>query len=121
MKSNYQPYLIGIILLGFGFLFLRPIPIPKEQDCLIIKGIVSGIYEGGTHDGIFKLKDQVKQYYVNRGTEYGLDIKKLQNELIDKEIVIKYPNYWLLTLPGNAMIHASIIEFNEKTIYTQLK
>ena len=121
MKTNYGPYLIGIILFGFGFLFLRPIPIPKEQDCLITIGIVSGIFEGGTHDVIFKLKDQVKQYYVNRGTEHGLDIKKLQNELMDKEIVIKYPNYWLVTLPGNVMIHASKIEFNETTLYTELE
>lgn len=120
MKRNYWLYLIGITFLGLGLLILRPVPIPSEKDCIITKGIVSGIYEGGTHDVVIKLKDQSKQYYVNRGTEYGLEIDKLQKELIDKEIVIKYPNYWTPLDPGNSIIHASKIEFNGSTIYTEL-
>lgn len=120
MKTNYWPYLIGIVLLGLGIFVLRPVPIPAEKDCLVTKGIVSGIYEGGTHDVVFKLKDQTKQFYVNRGTENGLDINKLQNEIMDKEIVIKYPNYWTPLDPGKTILHASKIEFNGKTIYSEI-
>ena len=114
-----------IMLLVFGFLLsavliLRPVPIPEEKDCLITKGTVVQIYEAGVKDVVFRLKDQGRSFYVNRGLERGLDLGKLRAQLINQNITIKYPKYWTPLDPGNSSRHVSKIEFDGETIFTEI-
>lgn len=120
MKAINWIILIGLLFLGLGVLIFRPVPIPNEQDCLSIKGTVTEIYEGGTKDVVFKLQGLDKEFYINRGLDKGLDLEKLQAELTNKEILIKYPKYWTPLNPGNSVRHISKIECDGKTIFTEL-
>jgi hypothetical protein len=110
--------MMGVVLLALGVFILRPVPIPDEKDCLIVKGKVTEINEDGVKDVVFRLAGQDKTFYVNRGLERGLELGKLRTELIGKEITIKYPKYW--TPLGNSSKHISKIETSERTIFTEV-
>jgi hypothetical protein len=120
MKTRNWAILIGVIFLGLAVLILRPVPIPDEKDCLSLKGTVSQIYEAGVKDIVFKLHGLDQTFYINRGLERGLDLKTLRVELINKEIVIKYPKYWTPLDPRNSVRHISKIEFDGGTVFTEI-
>ena len=112
---------LAIAFIGLLLLVLRPVPIPLEKDCLIKKGVVSEVYEGGTNDVVFKLQDQHQQFYVNRGLERGLELNKLRTELISKEITIKYPKYWTPLNPFNSSRHISKVEHDGRIVFSELE
>lgn len=111
---------LGLVFLGLIILAFRPVPIPDEKDCLILKGTVGEIYEAGTKDIVFKLRGVDKEFYINRGLEKGLDLKKLRADLTNKVIVIKYPNYWTPLNPTNSIRHVSKIESDGTTVFTEI-
>ena len=114
METNYFVILIAAAFLAFGVLILRPVPIPDEKDCMVVKGKVIEISEGGVHDVVFRLEGHDQTFYVNRGLERGLELSKLRTELISREITIKYPRYW--TPLGNSSKHISKIEANDRIV-----
>ncbi|MBK8484255.1 MAG: hypothetical protein IPO86_10170 [Saprospiraceae bacterium] len=120
MKTINWKYSIGIILIGLGILTFKPIPIASEHTYLISKGIVVDIYEGGHKDAVFKLKGQNKIFYINRGLLRGLDLLNIKNELINKEITIKYPRYWTPLDPLGFVKQVSKIETGGKTIFNEM-
>jgi len=69
---------------------------------------------------IFKLQGLDKTFYINRGLERGLDLKKLREDLTNKEIVIIYPKYWTPLDPGNSVRHISKIECDGRTVFTEI-
>lgn len=119
MKTKYWIILIGVAFIALGILIFRPVPIPDERDCLIVKGRVIEIKEGGVNDIVLRLADQDQTFYVNRGLERGLELEKLKTELMDKEITIKYPKYW--TPLGNSSKHISKIESAGRTIFSEIE
>lgn len=120
MKLRYWIALFGFVLVGLGVLIFRPVPIPDEEDCLRVTGRVTDIFEGGVKDVVFNLQGVNRTFYVNRGLERGLDLSRLKAELIDREIVIMYPEYWTPLDPGNSVRHISKIEFDGRTIFTEI-
>jgi len=112
---------LAIAFIGLLLLVLRPVPIPLEKDCLTTRGIVSEIYEAGTNDVVFKLQDQSKQFYINRGLERGLELNKLRSELISKEITIKYPKHWTPLDPVNSVRHISKVEHEGRIVFSELE
>ena len=120
MKMRNWIILLALLVLGLGVLVLRPVPIPEEKECLSLNGTVSQIYAGGANDLVIKLKGVDREFYVNRGLERGLDLKMLQAELTNKQIVIKYPKYWTPLNPDNSVRHISKIEFDGRIIFTEL-
>ena len=120
MKIRNWIIVLGVVFLGLGILIFRPVPIPDEKDCLSLKATVTEVYVGGVNDVVFKLQGLDKEFYINRGLERGLDLKKLRADLTNKEIVIKYPKYWTPLNAGNSMRHISKVECNGKTIFTEL-
>ena len=120
MKTRNWIFLCGLIFLGLGILIFRPVPIPDEKDCLSLTGKVIDIYEGGVKDVVFKLEGFDQEFYVNRGLERGLELNNLRAQLINKEIVIKYPKYWTPLDPGNSVRHISKIEHERRTVFTEL-
>lgn len=120
MKKKYFVISAGLIALITVILSLRPIPILAEKDCLVLKGTVTKIYEGGVKDVVIELSGQNQKFYVNRGLERGLNLKELQQKLTGLEIVLKYPDYWTPLDPGKSIIHISKIEHEGQTICTEL-
>jgi hypothetical protein len=121
MKRKYWLILICVVFLGFALLILRPVPILAEKDCQVLKGTVTDVYEAGVKDVVLTLHGQKKLYYVNRGLERGLDLTTLKQQLINEEVVIKYPDYWTPLDINQRSIHISKIEHNGKTVFTELK
>lgn len=120
MKSKNWLFLLGVLFVVLGFQIFRPVAIPEERDCLSLNGTVARIYESGVKDVSFELKGVDKKFYVNRGSERGLDLRRLQAELTNKQIVIKYPKYWTPLNPDNSVRHLSKIEFEDRTIFSEL-
>ena len=120
MMTRNWIILTGLVFLGLGILAFRPVTTPDEKDCLSLKGTVSEVYEAGTKDVVFKLKGLDKEFYINRGLERGLDLKKLRADLTNKEIVIKYPKYWTPLNPTNSVRHISKIECDGRTVFTEI-
>jgi hypothetical protein len=120
MKTRNWLILIGVLSLSLGILTFRPVPIPAEKDCLSLKGTVTEIYQSGVKDVVFKLQGLEKEFYINRGLERGLDLKILKAKLTNKDIIIKYPNYWTPLNPGNSVRHISKIECEGRVIFTEL-
>ena len=120
MKKKYFAIFAGLIALVTIVLCLRPVPILAEKDCLVIKGTVSEIYEGGVKDVVFKLQGQNQSFYVNRGLQRGLSLKELQANLTGREIVLKYPDHWTLLNPNSLSVHISKIEHAGHTVFTEL-
>jgi len=120
MKKKYFAIFAGLIALVTSILCLRPVPILAEKDCLVLKGTVSEIYEGGVKDVVFKLRGQNQSFYINRGLQRGLTLTELQANLTGREIVLKYPDHWTLLDPNNQNVHISKIEHAGQTVFTEL-
>lgn len=107
------------LLIVLASLTLRPVPIPEEKDCIVVTGTVEEIYEAGVKDIVFKIKNKNQKFYINRGLETGLTLKGLEKDLLGKEVTIKYPDYWTL-LADESVRHLSKMEYNGKTIYSEI-
>ena len=121
MRTEIWTALSVVVFVGLAGLTILPVPIPEENDCLIVKGTVLEVFEGGTKDVIFRLQGQDKMFYINRGLERGFDLEKLKMEFINKEITIKYPDYWRpLMLLDNSFVHISKIESGGSTVFSEI-
>jgi hypothetical protein len=105
---------VSLLFIGMVAVSIFTVPIPAEKDCLVVRGVVESIYEAGDKDVVFQLKDQKNTYYVNRGLELGLDLQTLKSDLVNKEVLIKYPDHF-------SSGHISKIEAADKIIYSELK
>jgi hypothetical protein len=114
-KLLWMATVVAFPFLGIIAIQLLKIPVPLEKDCLVVSGTVTDIYEAGDRDVVFRLEGQTKTFYVNRGLALGLDLHTLQTTLLNKQILIKYPEHF--TGAG----HISKIEADGKTIFTELK
>lgn len=112
--------IIGLFALAFAT--LRPVIVPQNaEDCLVAKGKVIRIFEGGVNDVAFRLEGDKTMYYINRGLEQGLDLKELQDQLIGNDVTIRYPKHWTLLDPNNRIKHLSILEYNGVEIFNEIK
>ena len=116
------------LILGFGVFFLfiavlifRPVPIVAESKAITETGIVSEIYANKGNDVIFLIKDTPRRYYINRGLENGLELEKLQTELVGETIVMKYPKYWTPLDWNNRIRHLSKVEYKGEVLFNELK
>lgn len=108
-----------LLLIALAGFLLRPVPIPPEKECLIVKGVVEQITEGDVKDIIFKLRDNNNLYYINRGLDYDFTLEGLRRDLIGKEVTIKYPDYWSL-LADSSLRHLCKVQHNGKTVYSEI-
>ena len=70
---------------------------------------------------VFKLAGDNKSYYVNHGLERGLNLDSLESALMNRDVLIKYPDHWTPLDPDNSSVHISKIEHEEETIFPELK
>ena len=120
MKTKNWIIVAALVLVGVGILVFRPVPIPDEEDCLTLNGTVREIYEAGVKDVVFKLQGHDKTFYINRGLERGLELKKLRTDLMSKKIKILYPKYWTPLDPFNSVRHISKMEHDGRTIFSEI-
>ena len=74
------------IIIAFALLALRPLPKARLENCTKQTGIVAEVTEGGgVGDIIIHLKNDKNYYYINRGTESGLSISILKEQLVNKD------------------------------------
>ena len=110
---------VMFFLICLGVLFLRPVPIEREEDCIVEKGLVIGMFESGVKDITFVLKDNPRRFYINRGIEAGLDLQALRSKMMHNEATFKYPKYWTPLDPYNKIKHVSKVEFNGEVIFDE--
>jgi hypothetical protein len=106
-----------ILLIGFTF---RPIQNIESSQCKVISGTVESVFEGGTNDINFTLKNKNGSYYINRGMEKGLDLGLLKDEMPGKEVKIWYVyQYSFITLLAPSK-HISKMEVNGEVLFNEL-
>lgn len=65
--------------------------------------------------------DGNKSYYINRGTENGLDVKELEKDLIGKDIIIYYHRHsWNIINYRDQVRHICELRTNDKVYYTEI-
>ncbi len=111
---------ITVIVVVIGILIFRPVPIVTEDKALVVNGTVTGIYEGGIKDVIFKLQEDSRLFYINRGLENGLNLDSLRKNLIGEQVVIKYPSYWTPLDWDEEIRHLSKLEHKGEVIFNEL-
>lgn len=123
MKSkSILPAVSSLVGLALILLAFSTVPTPDdESECLVIKGVVSNIYEGGVKDAVFSIKGEKRRFYINRGLENGFSLAKLKNDLEGKEVTIRYPDYWALLDADGSIKHITQLEHNGKIIYTEIQ
>ena len=110
---------IAIILL-LGISILRPVPTLSPENASVVEGTITEISLAGTNDVIIRLKETDQVFYINRGLEGSLDLNRLQSALIDKWVTITFPKYWTALDLQNKWRHVSVLECEEKIIYSEL-
>jgi len=121
MKKEYIFIFLGFFLFALAAMTLRPVTVPKDaKDCLVAKGKVIRVYEGGVKDVVFKLEGDKTTYYINRGLEQGLDLEELQQELVGNIVTIRYPIHWTILNPNNTSKHLSVLEYKGKEIFNEI-
>jgi len=121
MKIKYFGIFGLLILIVIIMLSFRPVPILDEEDCVVLEGTVTEIYEGGVKDVVLKLRGHSQVFYINRGLERGLDLEHLKADLVGREIVVKYPDHWTPMDITKSSIHISKIEHEGHTIFSELE
>lgn len=120
MKKRHFILVVVGIFLTMGAGIFRPVPKLPENELLITEGKISDIFEAGYKDVVFQLEGSERQFYINRGVEQGMDIRELKDELVGKEVTIKYPDYWTILDPKKKIRHISKIETQEEIIFTEI-
>ena len=112
---------LGAALLILSILCFQPVPVVKGKNAITVKGVIVDVYEGGVNDVVFKLDGDNVSYYVNRGTEFGLNVESLKKKLIGNQVMLKYPDYWTPLDWNNKSRHLSKVEFNDEIIFNELR
>ena len=122
MKSRIIFITSGVLILTLAALTLRPVYIPDDPaECLVAKGKVAHIFEGGPQDINIRLEGDPTMYYINRGMNYGLEMDSLKELLIGNHVTIRYPKHWTLLDPNGTVKHLSILEFNGKELFNEIE
>lgn len=120
MKSKFL-IISTFILLGVILLFtLSPVPIVSENQCKTVEGIVEDVFITQSQDIVFILEGSKKKYYINRGTEAGVQREEAL-AAAGKNVVIKYPEYFTLLDPNEKMRHLSRIDVEGKMLFNECK
>jgi len=105
----------GLFLLGK--VFLKPVPILPEEALTVHEGVVRNIYETSGKDIFFTVEPRMS-FYINRGTERGLKVNLLKQQLLGKSVTFKYPEY--KSIIGNGSVkHVSVVKLGNETIFSE--
>ncbi|MDC1068662.1 hypothetical protein OAQ99_05845 [Candidatus Kapabacteria bacterium] len=117
---KYILILLGVIIIVVAISIFRPVPIVKEEKAITMIAKVDTIYLGKAKSDIY-IKTNKQFFYINRGTDLGLDAKELKAKLIGKTVTLKYPEYWTPLDWDNNVRHLSKLEHNGIIYFNELK
>lgn len=112
--------ILGILLICSYFVF-RPVPIVSEEKALVTSGIVRDVFSAGTQDIVFELQNDDRLFYINRGSDRGLDLEQLQELLIGNKVILKYPKYWTPIDWKGEVRHVSKLQFGNQVLFNELQ
>jgi len=111
MKSHDSyTVLQSLLSIMFMALIMRTLisctPVDTSRDTSRhVTGEVEQIYDAGSYDIVFKLKDDDNRYYINRGLEQGLSISILERQLLGKPVDLYHAQTWYVD--GGHITHLS--------------
>ena len=86
LKKSFAFAGLTIFVVGTA-LALRPVPIVSLSKCTQITGVLVEVSENGTNDLCLQIENVPgKRFYINRGLEAGLDVARLNTELLGQEM-----------------------------------
>jgi len=103
----------------FG-LVIRKVPAPIKANCTKVKGVVEEVFSPCCGDIVIKLKDNNKQYFINRGLDDGLVLKQMQSDLLDKEIVLQKINHWTPLDPERYSFPLAEVKVDDEVYFTRM-
>ena len=119
MKKSIYFIIIAIV----GLLVLALIPVNTSKgNCVLVKGKVKNVYEGGVKDLVIELENSKTLYYINRGFENGFVLKESQNELLGENVILYYAKSWTPFAPfGTTNKHITQLSLNNIVLYSEFK
>lgn len=120
MKERLLLVFAGLFLVSFVLVF-RPVSAADESACNITSGILVQLHEGGTNDIVFRLKDNEKIYYINRGLEQGLTLEDLGEKLLDNEVKIWSARHWTPLDPKGKTNHICKVTYKDEVLFTEFE
>ena len=125
MKSSILTKLgIGFIAL-FAFLILAvawlKVPAPTNKNTELISGQIEYIGSPCCKDIGIRLVGDSHFYYINRGTEQGLDADDLSYQLSGERITMRIiETRWSPLNPGNRTVPVAELSFNDEVIFSSM-
>jgi len=113
--------LVGLMIGGVLLLSSMKVPSPTKRNTVSVEGTIEKIYEGGVRDVVFKLEDDDRLFYINRGLENGLDLSELKDKYIGKKLTLTYINHKYLFDIFVSNSHLAEVKTNDTTIYSEFK
>ncbi len=110
-----------IIFMWIAIQTFKPIRNVQPDEVIEITGIVTKIEEGAGFDIVISLKNDSHYYYINRGLQYGLSIKQLRNELLNKKVTLYPIKRWTIFTRDGIMGHISKLMIEDQVIFNELK
>lgn len=112
---------IGLLVGGVLLLSSMKVPSPTDSNTISVEGKVENIYEGGVKDVVFKLENDDRVFYINRGLENGLDLSELKDKYIGKKLTLTYINHKYLFDIFVSNSHLAEVKSDRTTIYSEFK
>jgi hypothetical protein len=123
-KQIKKPLLVfsGLLLVVLLFLSFWPLPAATLDNCKKYTGMVEEVRTGdGPGDIVIRLKDNNHYYYINRGTDYGVDPEALRQEILNTDIEIFTINHWTPLDPTSNTKHIARLTSGGRILYSEIK
>ena len=95
----------------------KPVDLQPEKNWITERGVVTDMYQTGFKDLVVKLKGQAESYYIDGSLNGKLSLAQLRQKLLNKYVVIQYPERWNPLREGKAKHFISKLEYDGEVIY----
>ncbi|WP_405209261.1 hypothetical protein [Aquimarina sp. LLG6339-5] len=113
-------FVLFIIFITIAFQTFKPIQNVQPDDVIKITGVVSKIEERSGFDIAITLENDPHYYYINRGLEYGLTIEELQDQILNKKVVLYPIHRWTIFTPDKIMGHIAKLMIDDQVIFNEI-
>lgn len=113
MKKIFYIFLLLFAVFIFFIAKSNIISDPKPEECASQTVQIVEIYEGSSHDIVFR-DGSGDLYYINRGLERGLNLDSLNNQILNKSVTLQLPKlFW------GTSEHIAQIQLGDQIIFTE--
>ncbi len=113
--------LLGALAVAFVVLTLRPIASPTASNTTTVTGTLELCMPAANaeHDVVIRLRDMQDRFYINRGTEHGVNPTVLQRKLVGMPVDVVYVNHWSPLDPFSSTHHVAALVAQGDTLYSE--